>query len=205
MSDETISTPPGWYPDPDGGGHRRWWDGSQWTAHTSAPAAQPYTGARPQIKAPEGTDWNTPWIWLVLIVPVLPLLPLFFVDWTAAVAVDPYTYEPDLQRQLEFYTSPAYLASTLGGFVTYGLTVLFAYFDRKALQERQVPAPFHWACSFLSSIVYAIGRSVVVKRRTGRGSAVMWLAIAEIVLSFVVAFVITGMVIAAVFEQIAFV
>ncbi|MCC5953683.1 MAG: DUF4041 domain-containing protein [Acidimicrobiia bacterium] len=32
--------PPGWHPDPHGAGCLRWWDGSQWTAHT-APLAGP--------------------------------------------------------------------------------------------------------------------------------------------------------------------
>jgi hypothetical protein len=32
-------TPPGWYPDPDGG--LRWYDGSAWTEHTRPPAAPP--------------------------------------------------------------------------------------------------------------------------------------------------------------------
>ena len=30
-------TPPGWYPDPTGSG-LRWWDGGNWTKHTTEPA-----------------------------------------------------------------------------------------------------------------------------------------------------------------------
>ncbi|GAA4819180.1 DUF2510 domain-containing protein [Nocardioides caeni] len=46
--DNPGSTPPGWYPDGQGG--QRWWDGSQWTSHTQPaqppqqPAPQPYGG-----------------------------------------------------------------------------------------------------------------------------------------------------------------
>ncbi|TQL47083.1 uncharacterized protein DUF2510 [Homoserinimonas aerilata] len=35
-----IRLPAGWYPDPDGGDHRRWWDGKAWTQHT-APFQRP--------------------------------------------------------------------------------------------------------------------------------------------------------------------
>ena len=36
----TPPTPAGWYPDPDGSGGQRYWDGSAWTEHRS-PGAQP--------------------------------------------------------------------------------------------------------------------------------------------------------------------
>lgn len=34
------ATPAGWYADPGNSGGLRWWDGSQWTAHTSVPQPQ---------------------------------------------------------------------------------------------------------------------------------------------------------------------
>jgi hypothetical protein len=32
----TTRLPAGWYPDPEGGDHRRWWDGQEWTQYTAA-------------------------------------------------------------------------------------------------------------------------------------------------------------------------
>lgn len=32
------AVPPGWYPDPSGGPHPRWWDGVTWAASTAPPA-----------------------------------------------------------------------------------------------------------------------------------------------------------------------
>ena len=32
----TTRLPAGWYPDPEGGDHRRWWDGQEWTEYTAA-------------------------------------------------------------------------------------------------------------------------------------------------------------------------
>lgn len=31
----TTRLPAGWYPDPDGGEQRRWWDGQEWTQYTA--------------------------------------------------------------------------------------------------------------------------------------------------------------------------
>jgi len=38
---DVSDTPPGWYPDPAGSPHSRWWDGRGWTAHLSEPPASP--------------------------------------------------------------------------------------------------------------------------------------------------------------------
>jgi hypothetical protein len=194
-------TPAGWYPDPEGLQRQRWWNGERWTEDVAPLSAAPYTGGEQRLTAPAGTDWNTPWIWLLLVLPLLPSIPLLFLDWSSLVAVDADTLESSLESQFALYSSPAYLASVLGGWLAWALSVLFAYFDFKTLRDRGVPSPFHWAWAFLGSVVYAIGRGVVTNRRMGSGLAVMWAAIAIIVLGLVLAVVITVAVIGAVFAE----
>ena len=50
----TQSTPPGWYPDGQGG--QRWWDGNQWTEHTLPPdtSGGPATPGQPERPAQPG-------------------------------------------------------------------------------------------------------------------------------------------------------
>jgi hypothetical protein len=198
---EIARTPAGWYPDPEGVQRQRWWDGEKWTADVAPVAPQPYSVDRPRLSAPAGTDWNTPWIWLVLFVPLLPILPLLLLDWSLLVDIDPGSLEPDLDSQFAIYTSPAYLASVIGGWLAWALAVLFAFLDWKTLRDRGVSSPFHWAWAFLSSLVYAIGRGIVTNSRMGKGIVVVWVAIGTIVLGILFGFVIAATVIGAVFSE----
>jgi len=51
MTDNPSGLPPaGWYPDPYGAPYERWWDGAQWTEHTTPPAAP--EPAQPTYQAP---------------------------------------------------------------------------------------------------------------------------------------------------------
>lgn len=182
-----TNTPAGWYPDPEDATRSRWWSGTEWTEHRSAPAA-PYSAAAgysttttaADLTAPEGTQWNTVWIWLVVLLPLVPMIGLFTIDWGNLIDLS----DPTGMSSLAFLISPGYLITSVGGWVTYGLCAWFAYLDWRELQRRGVPRPFHFAWVFLSSAVYAIGRSVVVRKRTGRGISPMWATIASLVVSF---------------------
>jgi len=50
----TQSTPPGWYPDGQGG--QRWWDGNQWTEHTLPPDTSDRPAASEQPAQPGPSD-----------------------------------------------------------------------------------------------------------------------------------------------------
>jgi Domain of unknown function (DUF4352)/Protein of unknown function (DUF2510) len=53
-----VSTPAGWYPQPDG--QQRYWDGEQWTAHFApgaAPVAPPPTGAQGEVPVAARKNW----------------------------------------------------------------------------------------------------------------------------------------------------
>ena len=191
----TPSIPAGWYPDPSNAAQQRWWDGTQWSEQVSAPAGAAYVAAEQQ-RAPEGTNVQTPWIWLNVLLPLVVLIPLFFVDFSGYIrdsmnaSTDP---SEALQAQMAFLTQPAYVATIVLSFLVMALTIVFAFLDWRELKRRGVPAPFHWAFSFLAlagfGIVYPIGRSVVVKRRTGTSDRVLLAAILTIVVTFIVVIV----------------
>lgn len=170
---------PGWYPDPSGNGGQRWWDGNAW-GDTAQPA---YTAA--SLRAPEGAKTDTPWIWLIIVLPLLTFIPLFFIDWGGMFDIDPDDPTSSSRAMMSVFVSPGYLLAVLGGWLVYGLSVFFAYRDFKALESAGVPRPFHWAFAFISSYVYPIGRSVVVKRRTGRDGGTLAGSIIALVLIFV--------------------
>ncbi len=181
-----TNTPAGWYTDPEQPNQYRWWDGYAWTDHRSAPAA-PYTPATSQapaaaLKAPEGTNWNTVWIWILVFLPYVSSLGVFAIRWPTSI--DP---NHPMQATVDMLTSPGYLFTLIAGPITLGIFAWLAYLDWRTLQSRGVPRPFHWAWGFLS-VVYTIGRSVVVRRRTGRGISPMWVTIVGYVIYTVAIF-----------------
>jgi len=150
----------------------------QYGAYASPQQPAPYGSASQSVAA--GTPTDTVWVWLIIFLPLLGVLPLFFWDWRGyferSISLDPSM--STIEQALGPYTDPWYLVLSVLGYVLYGVAVWFAYLDRATLARRGFGRTFHWAWAFLSSLVYVIGRSVVVKRQAGRGSAPMWVAIA---------------------------
>ena len=69
-------TAPGWYPDPSGAPHQRYWDGTQWTEHT-APSAGP--AVAPPTQRSRGVG--------CLIAAVVGIVVLFVGAILAAIAI----------------------------------------------------------------------------------------------------------------------
>lgn len=195
----TPQTPAGWYPDPAGSPRSRWWDGTQWTDHFQEPYSTTTTA---DLKAPEGAPVYTPWIWIIVFLPYLAILPLFFINWSHMFHFDFDDPSSAVAGQFAILTNPLYLIASFGGWIAYGLGVWFGYLDWKTLTTGGVPRPFHWAWNFIPTIVYPIGRSVVVKRRTGKGIAPMWVAIVLMIVSFIATIVLVGVIMSAALSQI---
>jgi hypothetical protein len=153
-------------------------------------------------RAPEGTSPNTPHIWWIVGIYFaqvgICLVWLATFDWSEYMRATLSIAAPDggsaagsLGAMLGAVFTPAYFATMAISILGYWASVLLAYFDWKALKQRGVVRPFHWAFSFIASIVYVIGRSVVARRRTGSGIAPMWVIIVSYVLYMIVSLVIT--------------
>lgn len=171
---DVHAAPAGWYPEPDGREGQRWWDGARWTEYATplaAPPYEPYGTARSTV--PDGTPTGTLWVWLVAVLPIVAFVPFPLIDFEGYMSRS----MTDPAAQFAMYLDPMYLAGIVLGWAVYGLTVWFAYLDASELRRRGYPRTFHWAWAFLASLVYVVGRSIVVRRQAGRGAAPMWAAI----------------------------
>jgi len=188
--------PPGWYADPMGSPRQRWWDGTRWTDELHDPAAHDVArneGARPDpglhrpalevngVLAPPALGPTTavynPLIWAIAVLPVLTLIASSAVDLTAQMQM--------VLDETGAPLSPEEVTSNLVSFSVYAATIVFAFFDRRALLQLGVTKPFHWAWAILWSGAYVFGRSVIVRRRTGRGMAPAWVWLGIFVVSLV--------------------
>ena len=173
----------GWYPDPAGSPRNRYWDGEVWTERFSAPFDGFVSGAR----APEGTSASTVWIWVLAISPIVTTASSVAFSLSGA---DRQVREASVAHPLAAVMSGQFLSLVVNSAI-YLLLVLVALRDARELKERGVPRPFGWGWAFFGQIVYVIGRSVIVRRRTGAGLAPLWVFVGALVVTFVVSSVTT--------------
>lgn len=161
-----------------------------------APSVTPWPTAAPSIartgpSAP-GAATDTIWIYLAIIAGTLPMFTIFLMDWDGYLDVMvEMSGRPsaDAASAMMSWVGGILLISLLS-YVFLGLSVLFAWLDWRELRTRGIAKPFHWAFGFFALIVtigvYVIGRTVVVKRETGKGLTPLWVWIAATILGFVV-------------------
>ncbi|MEO7121678.1 MAG: DUF2510 domain-containing protein [Lacisediminihabitans sp.] len=173
----------GWYDDPSGSGQKRWWDGARWTDHLHDPSLEVYGAVATPVMGARTSVYNI-YIWLVVLLPLLSIVSLMSFDMSGYLRG-----AMEGGNSLSGMLSPSYLLITALNWGIYLVMVLFAYLDSKKLGRDGFVRPFPWAWAFLSSAVYVIGRSVVAKRRSGRGLLPIWVTIAVYVITVVVAIV----------------
>lgn len=188
MSGPTPAPAPGWYPDPAGSPRRRWWDGRAWTDYF---ADGGWDGSIEQPPLAPDARVNTPFIWIIALLPLVSAVA--FLMWDVEGYFRRAVEDPQ-NAAMQQLTDPGYLLTSAVGFLLYPAIVVLAYFDWRALTRMGVVKPFHWAWSFLT-IVYIIGRPVVLRRRVHQGLAPLWtflvvylLVIVVIGVKFAVAF-----------------
>ncbi|HWL00991.1 MAG TPA: hypothetical protein VNQ52_01310 [Microbacteriaceae bacterium] len=153
-----------------------------------------YYQVPPPLRAPEGTQPGTVWIWLLVVLPVVEMLAsiplllgigdLYAKIFGSINLSGPPPSNAVIQDMLSGYAGIVgpVLWVTLAGYLLMGVGVLLGWLDWRELRRRGVPKPFHWAWGFFAfagagTLVYLIGRSVVVRRRTDRGLAPLWTGI----------------------------
>jgi len=153
-------------------------------------AQQPYVAA-PALRAPEGTKPNTPFIWAFCAILIVPIIAFALWDFSGMMTSSFSSALNDPTNPYAAYgalLNPGYFAVIGVGFVYYAASVVLAFLDYRALTTAGVPKPFHWAWTFLSALVYIIGRTVIVKRRTGAGLGPLWLYLGLYLLYIIVVF-----------------
>lgn len=163
-----IRRAPGWYPDETAPGQQRWWDGNAFTGQVSG---TPYAAmAAAPGQAPIGASPYNRHIWAIVGI------------YGAISILGPIYIYAMLSNPAVLLGSGAELILPQLGLGAVGLAAwivvgVLAYSDYKDLASRGVLNPFHWGMVFIPSYgptIYIIGRSVVVRRRTGSGMRPMW-------------------------------
>lgn len=205
---ETPTTPAGWYPDYTGQPQLRWWDGARWTEHVHANSpqpfgtaqqqaqsqgqypgqqqAQPYSASAAPAQVAKGTPVYNPFIWVFVLLPLASIITSLTLG-SATLSQISVTDSTSALR------SPGYYLSGGISLLIYAASVLLAFFDHRKLRRDGFVRPFHWAFAFIPFFnygTYVIGRSVIVRRRSGGGLAVLWTWIGLEVVAIVVGIIV---------------
>ncbi|MFC8038952.1 DUF2510 domain-containing protein [Paenarthrobacter sp. NPDC057355] len=186
LPEPTTTPAPGWYADASDPRYYRWWDGTAWTEHVGPPAS-PLLNQRPALSP--GTPVYNAFAWGIAGLPLLPAVSAL--AWNPQIRFltsrtgDPV---PDPSSVLD---SGYFLIMGSLAFV-YVASIVLAFFDHRGLKSKGVVRPFHWAWAFMymGSVVYMIGRTVVVNKvAPGRG----WWPMAVLTAGWLLYMVVAGL------------
>lgn len=162
-------------------------------------AAPPVSQTAPQT---QGLDTGTPWVWLSILAAHLPIVLLFLIDWQGYVdAFIGMETGSDVAAATAAMTewTMGVMGISLLSYVFMAAAIVFAWLDYRALVARGIQKPFHWAFAFLTLVitigVYIIGRTVIVKRQTGKGLGPLWGWIAATLIVIVITIGLTVMIV----------
>lgn len=170
---------------------------AQQNPYAAQTPAQPYASA-PSRPAQQPRDTSivsaTPWIWVVVLLPLLSALSVLLLPPSLVVES---AMSSAYGTTSSMGVSTAYLlglgAVQVIGFLIYAAEVVFAFLDWRQLKRAGIQRPFHWAWAFLAApYVYVIGRSVVVKRVTGGGLLPLWIFLGVVAVTFLIVIIWTG-------------
>lgn len=136
-----------------------------------------------------GTPPMTPWIWLLALAPLFSIWSAMTLDVDAVIEL--VTASIEVAPDGTVTTNPTTAPPSSGngtGLVVWLAGIGVAVLDWRALRAQQIDRPFPWFWAIASGFVYVIGRSIVVRRRTGTGLAPMWttLALQAVLIAIVV-------------------
>jgi Protein of unknown function (DUF2510) len=182
------AVPAGWYNDPAGSGHLRWWDGIAWSAHLAPqPAAAPVEV--PAVETPANrytasdiarpSQWYTGWGWF------LAISPLYFAGFALIEILATI-------NQLKSGGATPATSIVFGAALLLGALFLLVSASRDQLTLKRWgyirPASAWWI--LLGPLVYLIIRTVKVYRETQKGI--------PLIVVFVIGSVVSGVAYAAV-------
>ncbi|RZT58202.1 hypothetical protein EV140_2445 [Microcella alkaliphila] len=155
--------------------------------------------------APAGTPATTLWIWLLALAPLISIWSAVTLDVDAVIELVNVAIEatPDGAVTTNPTTAPPATGNGTG-LVLWLAGIGVAVLDWRALRDRQIDRPFPWFWAIASGFVYVIGRSIVVRRRSGTGLAPMWATIALQALLIAIVFSIAVRVVNATLPTAAF-
>lgn len=130
--------------------------------------------SRAAAEATEGKRTSTPWAWLLALAPVVSVAALqpALIGCLQAAASPIRGLVPQQAADLITVGFVINLSTTLMLIVVSGL---LAWLDQRGLRQSGIDRPFPWGWGFLYG-VYLVGRTVVLRRRTGHGAAPLVLA-----------------------------